>query len=186
MRHYRSLGSLRPRSGVGRAFSRALAGLFVLFAAFVALFYFGPVYSLTAYAPDQPIPYSHKLHAGELAIPCQYCHAYARRSEMAGVPSVAKCMNCHENITSGTEPIAKLKDHFERRTPIAWARVYDLPDHVWFSHKRHVAKNIECRRCHGAVETLEVNARVNDFKMGFCLDCHQAEGAPTDCWTCHT
>jgi hypothetical protein len=104
---------------------------------------------------------------------------------MAGIPSTYKCMGCHSNLSIDSEPITQLIKHSEEAKPIEWARVYDLPDHVWFSHKRHVAKEIECKKCHGAVETLEINTRLITHKMGFCLNCHQEEEAPTDCWTCH-
>jgi len=178
--------SLKPRSAIARAGAGAVAGLALGLAVFLAVFYFGPIYSLTTYAPVQPVKYSHKLHAGDLNIPCQYCHAYARRSEMAGIPSMSKCMNCHSNLTSRSGDAAKLAAYFGKKEAVAWARVYNLPDHVWFSHKRHVSKDIDCKECHGAVDTLEVNARLRNFKMGFCVTCHQKNGAPTDCWTCHT
>jgi c(7)-type cytochrome triheme protein len=104
---------------------------------------------------------------------------------MAGIPSISKCIGCHSNLSIESETITTLNKHWEKATPIEWVRVYDLPDHVWFSHKRHVAKEIGCQVCHGAVETLEVNARLVTYKMGFCLNCHQEKEAPTDCWTCH-
>lgn len=182
MRGYQSLG---VRSNIAKFISMVLILGAFGFVGFVIFFYVAPVESLTVWEPEQPIPYSHKLHAGDLEINCQYCHSYARRSEMAGIPSLAKCMNCHDNLSVETEPIKILRKHFEDRTPIEWVRIYDLPDHVWFSHKRHLAKDVSCQKCHGPVETLEVNARLITHHMGFCLNCHQANNAPTDCWTCH-
>jgi len=147
--------------------------------------YFGPIY-LTTHKPVQPIAYSHKLHAGDNKIPCQYCHTFARRSEMAGVPSVEKCMNCHEFLGANKPEAQKLNDYYDNDKPIEWKRVFDLPDHVWFNHKRHIRKGVKCQKCHGPIETMEVVYKSNDFKMNFCLSCHQENGAPTDCWTCHT
>ncbi len=176
----------KPKSAMARSAVKVIGSLIIMFGAFTIFFYYGPVYPFTTFAPEQPIPYSHKLHAGDLNIPCQYCHTYARRSEMAGIPSVSKCMNCHSNITSESGAIEKLVRHFDEGRVVEWTRIYDLPDHVWFSHKRHIVKKIKCRKCHGPVETMEVNARVIEYRMGFCLNCHQKEEASTDCWTCHT
>lgn len=177
--------SIRPRSDIAIAMTKFLVALMIGLTLFVIFFYVAPVYSFGVWQPEQPLAYSHKLHAGELEINCQFCHTYARRSEMAGIPSMKKCMGCHENLEVESAQITLLKDHYENNKPIEWIKVYDLPDHVWFSHKRHIAKDIACKRCHGPTETLEVNARLVTHNMGFCLDCHQANNAPTDCWTCH-
>jgi len=178
--------SLKPRSDIARFATKILAVLAVGFIGFVVFFYAAPFqYSFSVWAPDQPIAYSHKLHAGDLEINCQYCHAYARRSEMAGVPSVSKCMNCHSNLTIDSDQIAKLTEHYDQDKPLEWIRIYDLPDLVWFSHKRHIAKEIACQKCHGPVQTLVTNARLVKHNMSFCLNCHQQNGAPTDCLTCH-
>lgn len=186
MHSSRTLGSLKPRSIIAQVITVLLLMVSVVLISKFWLFYNGPVISITEYAPEQPIPYSHKLHAGDLQIPCEYCHTYARRSEMAGIPSTKKCQNCHDNLAVESEAITALKKHIEAKTPIEWERIYDLPDHVWFSHKRHIAKDIACQKCHGAVETLVINANKVEHQMGFCLDCHQEKEAPTDCWTCHT
>lgn len=153
---------------------------------FFYVFYNGPV-EVTTWQPTQPVAYSHKLHAGTNKIPCQYCHSGARRGEAAQVPSAQKCMNCHSVAIKPESPIFKpIADAVNSQKAVEWVRVYRLPDHVWFNHKRHVAKDIACQTCHGPIETMDVVAKVNDFKMGFCLSCHQEKGAPTDCWTCHT
>jgi len=176
----------KPRSQIARTFQRALILIGMVIAGCGIYFYYGPVYSFTGYAPEQPLPYSHKQHAGDLEIPCQYCHTYARRSEIAGIPSVSKCMNCHANLSVESKAIDFLKAKAEKGKPIEWVRVYHTPDHVWFSHKRHIKKGIKCAVCHGPVETLVVNQELVAYRMGFCLSCHQKKGAPTDCLTCHT
>lgn len=136
--------------------------------------------------PDQPIAFSHRLHAGQLQLDCQFCHFYARRSAAAGVPSVRHCMRCHEQVESKSADLQKLRDHWERRQPIAWARVYDLPDHVVFSHQKHVQADVVCARCHGAVETMEKVQRVQEeFTMGWCVQCHKERKASLECLSCH-
>lgn len=178
--------SYMPRSQIARFAMTVVAFLFLGLIVFLTVFYYGPVYSFATWAPEQPIPFSHKLHAGDKQINCQYCHAYARRSEMAGLPPVSKCMGCHMNITSDAPALAEVERYFDEGKPIEWIKVYDLPDHVWFNHRRHIAKDIECQKCHGPIQEMDVVQRKVMFRMGFCLDCHQEKEAPTDCWTCHT
>ncbi|MBI3794736.1 MAG: cytochrome c3 family protein [Nitrospinae bacterium] len=182
-----SVGSrLTPRSGVAKAFATigvaAVVGLII----FGGYFYHAPIFTPGKFAPKQPFTYSHKLHAGDLGINCQYCHIYARKAEFAGVPPFSKCMNCHQNLTIDKPSIKEIQKAYDAQNMGNWIRVYNLPDHVWFNHKRHIAKEIECKKCHGAVETMEINAQNQIFRMGFCLDCHQERKVSTDCWTCHT
>jgi len=161
------------------------------------------------YSPDlspvQPIPFSHKIHAGANKIPCMYCHIYAENSRHAGVPNVKRCMGCHSIIRTDSPLIQKLASYWEKKEPIPWVKVYNLPDHVYFPHKRHVKAGVPCQRCHGDVATMDritrqtvsfgiPYARVSPLKMGWCIECHNNEaqkyiGTPvkngTDCWTCH-
>lgn len=151
---------------------------------------------------DQPIEYSHKLHAGKLQIQCEYCHTGARRSIHAGVPETGTCMNCHKVIDSEGRPeLEKLKEYYASGEPIPWNKVHDLPDFVHFSHKRHVRGGVSCQECHGEVQDeMTVAYRVNTLQMGWCLDCHREHptvdenyGASAelrraelkDCLTCH-
>jgi len=137
--------------------------------------------------PPQPIAFSHQLHAGDNRIPCQHCHIYARRSIVAGVPSVARCINCHNGIASRTPELEKLFGYWQRGEPIPWVKVHDLPDFVYFSHKRHVRAGLDCQLCHGPVETMVRVARRQSLQMGWCLSCHRQREVEhgTDCWTCH-
>lgn len=136
-------------------------------------------------APAQPVTFSHKVHAGDFKIHCLYCHTYARRSPVAGVPSMQLCMGCHNNVRSDHPEIEKLKAYWERKEPIAWTRVYSTPDFVHFNHKRHVRAGIECQTCHGPVETMEEVRRVSSLEMGWCIECHEQRSASIDCATCH-
>jgi len=139
------------------------------------------------YAPEQPIAFSHTLHAGESEIPCLYCHGGARTSRHAGIPSLNVCMNCHAILTRQTREIEKLKEAVQRRQPIAWTRVHNLPDFVYFNHSRHVLtrtadfpSGVPCQTCHGPVETMARIEQVTELTMGWCLTCHREHaGIPT-------
>ena len=138
-------------------------------------------------SPEQPIDFSHRVHAGENEIPGMYCHVQARRSISAGVPSVNKCMGCHTEIATDRPQIRLLASYWENKEPIPWVKVHDLPDFVHFTHKRHVQADIECQTCHGPVETMDVVSREAPVEMGLCLNCHKDNEVVhgTDCWTCH-
>ena len=141
-----------------------------------------------AYAPKQPIDYSHELHAGDLQIDCKFCHTYARRSRSAGIPAMEQCMACHQLVHADKEPIKKLARAYEDKKPIEWVKVHDLPDFVYFNHKRHVKAGFDCQECHGPVEEMEVLYRHAPLTMGWCVDCHKSnldKGASIDCLTCH-
>ncbi|MBI5326712.1 MAG: cytochrome c3 family protein [Deltaproteobacteria bacterium] len=145
-------------------------------------------------SPIQPIAFSHKIHAGDNNIPCMYCHIYADKSTVAGVPNVRKCIGCHKIIKQDAPEIQKLTDYWNRKEPIPWIKVHNLPDYVYFPHKRHVKAGVHCQTCHGDVAKMDVLTRVSSLKMGWCLDCH-TNGAVAiigrevkngkDCWTCH-
>lgn len=138
-------------------------------------------------SPEQPIRFSHKIHAGDYEIPCLHCHLQARRSTAAGVPSVNKCMHCHQVIATERPQIRRLTEYWRNREPIPWVKVHDLPDFVYFSHKRHVSAGVSCQTCHGPVETMHTVSRRAPTQMGQCLACHQQHEVPhgLDCWTCH-
>lgn len=137
--------------------------------------------------PLQPITFSHRIHAGDNSIPCLYCHIYAERSTAAGVPSVQRCIGCHNIIKKDAPEILKLTDYWERKEPIPWIKVHNLPDFVYFSHKRHIRGGVQCNSCHGEVSRMDVVTRVSSLKMGWCIDCHMLNDVKNgrDCWTCH-
>ncbi|HLK10948.1 MAG TPA: cytochrome c3 family protein [Candidatus Binatia bacterium] len=136
----------------------------------------------------QPIAFSHRIHAGERHIPCEYCHEYARRSPTAGVPPVGRCVGCHEQMNEhGALPAVTQPwtDHRQPAFEIAWNRVYTLPDFVRFAHRPHVLAGVRCQECHGPVETMDRVEPVRDIDMGFCIGCHTARGVSKDCSLCH-
>jgi hypothetical protein len=134
---------------------------------------------------EQPIAFSHRVHATDYKIRCQYCHIYVERSPVAGAPPVKTCMGCHELIATDKPEIENLTRFWQERQPIEWVKIYDLPDFVRFTHKRHVRAGVECQECHGPVDTMERVVRVSDLTMGWCLDCHQQRNAEIDCLICH-
>jgi hypothetical protein len=138
----------------------------------------------------QPIAYPHDVHAGQLEIPCMYCHYSADRSVDAGIPPVASCIGCH---APGGAPLAaadrpevqKLIDYWNRGEPIPWVRIHDLPDHAHFPHNMHVNAGLACQECHGQVQEVVQVEQESSLRMGWCVECHRARGARTDCSVCH-
>ena len=140
-------------------------------------------------SPDQPIAFSHKTHSETYKLACLYCHVYADRSTVAGVPPVQTCFGCHK-IIAGEKPeakkeIKKILNHWKNKDPIPWIRIYDLPDFVYFSHKRHVKEGVACQTCHGQIQEMNQVRRVASLEMGWCLNCHHQRGVDRDCVICH-
>jgi len=130
------------------------------------------------YAPDQPIKFSHKVHAGDNQIDCKYCHTTVEFNKSAGIPAMELCMNCHvlvrEGARSGKFEIAKVVEANETKTPVAWVRLHNLPDHVFFSHAQHVGvAKVDCKQCHGAVAEMDIMKQTSDLSMGWCINCHR-------------
>jgi hypothetical protein len=173
------LAGLEPLKKVALA---GIVGVIAFFAGWgVNYFYYSDK------TPVQPINFSHVIHATDNKIPCMFCHIYARRSITSGVPSVNKCINCHKAIVPDKPEIKKLFGYWERKEPIPWIKVHDLPDFVYFPHKRHVKADVKCQTCHGPVETMARVTRLAPLKMGWCLNCHKERKVKNgyDCWTCH-
>ena len=148
------------------------------------------------YAPVQPIPYSHELHAGVMKIPCLYCHSGALKSRQAGIPPVEKCMNCHRVTKTDSPSIRKLTAIYTSGEPLKWQRIHNLPDYVFFDHRPHVSAGILCQTCHGEVQTMNIVNQVMSMRMANCLGCHRdphdalpADSkimrGPEDCNACH-
>ena len=144
------------------------------------------------YQPEQPIKFSHKLHAGENQINCSYCHYGARKSKHSNIPSAGVCMNCHMQIQEGPkygkEEIAKIykavgwdpetfsyKEDYEQK-PVKWVRIHKLPDLAYFNHAQHVtAGNLQCQTCHGPIQEMEEVYQYSSLTMGWCINCHREQ-----------
>lgn len=126
------------------------------------------------YAPKQPIAYSHKLHAGQYKIDCNYCHTGVNKGKSATIPSANICMNCHGVIKKESPEIQKIYAAIETNQPIEWVRVHNLPDLAYFNHAQHVnVGNVQCQTCHGEIEKMEVVEARSSLTMGWCIDCHR-------------
>jgi hypothetical protein len=135
--------------------------------------------------PEQPIAFSHRLHTGVKEIQCRFCHPYVDRSSFPGIPPVEKCLYCHNYIIANHPEIKKEHEYYDSKTPTPWVKVNYVPEHVFFNHQRHIKKDIDCRECHGAIETMD-RLKDAEFEMGFCVDCHKVKDANLDCWlACH-
>jgi hypothetical protein len=158
------------KAAVGLA---AAASLGLVLAVGVVWYYFSPEYTDVGYRPVQPIPYSHRLHAGELGIDCRYCHASVETSAVAVVPPSRTCMNCHALVKKESPLLAPLRASLEFGQPLEWVRIHNLPDYAFFNHAAHVRAGVGCASCHGRIDTMEVVQQVEPLSMSWCLDCHR-------------
>jgi mono/diheme cytochrome c family protein len=173
--------------------------LLLLSSAYFAYGYMMQIGVDQGYMPVQPIHYSHKIHSGANQIECQYCHSSARISKHSGIPSLNVCMNCHENIAeyNGEEDLEKgyTKEFYTNEIkklykavgwneetqsytgdtePVKWVRIHNLPDFVYFNHAQHVSvAGVDCNKCHGPVEEMEILYQYSSLTMGWCIDCHR-------------
>lgn len=135
--------------------------------------------------PEQPLPFSHKLHAGTMSLPCQTCHTPSSSGEAFRIPQAPVCMQCHLTIATDRPAIQKLASYAQSKAPIPWVRVYELQSFVTFSHKTHLDHDVTCQQCHGAVNARDRLSKEADLSMKWCVDCHAARQASTDCNACH-
>jgi hypothetical protein len=132
----------------------------------------GPV--ATRDAPvEQPIPFSHKHHVRDDGIDCRFCHATVETSASAGMPTTQVCLTCHSQLYRDQPLLAPLHVSMREQRPIAWRRVHDLPDFVYFNHSIHVAKGVGCTTCHGPVDEMPLMRRVQSLEMQWCIECHR-------------
>lgn len=130
------------------------------------------------YRPTQPLAFSHRIHASQNKIPCQYCHSGVERSIHAGVPGLHVCMNCHSVVKTESPLIQQVRQAFEEKRPIEWVRVHELPDHVRFNHGSHVRRGVACETCHGDVKSMDKIVQSEPLTMGWCLGCHRGQTTP--------
>jgi len=164
-----------------------IVGLVVTASVLIAVFAFMYILPLDLRdrSPIQPIAFSHKIHAGDNAIPCLFCHRATPKSTVAGIPAVADCRACHLWIAKDKPEIKKLMTYWDKKEPIPWVRVFWVPDHVYFPHMMHIRAGLACAECHGEVAAMAQIVRKQKIEMGWCLKCHRQHKASIDCWTCH-
>ncbi len=149
--------------------------LVVAIAAFLTAFALGRSQYLTVVArtPQQPVPFSHKHHAGQLGIDCRYCHSTVETSADAGFPATHVCMTCHSQLWTNAAMLAPVRQSLAENRSIDWHRVAHVPDYVYFRHDIHIAKGIACVECHGRIDQMPLTYRAKAFVMKFCIDCHR-------------
>ncbi len=129
--------------------------------------------TLADVAREQPVPFSHAHHVGGIGIDCRYCHTSVEESAFAGIPPTRTCMNCHAQLFSDSPTLEPVRESFRSGMPIAWTRVHDLPDFVYFDHSVHVAKGVACVTCHGRVDQMPLMWQSSSLQMEWCLECHR-------------
>ena len=147
-----------------------LAGAGLIFAVW---YWFSPWYTDVGYRPEQPVPYSHKLHAGDMGMDCRYCHNTVERGAMAAIPPSATCMNCHDLVKTESARLEKVRESAATGIPVPWVRVHQLPDFAYFNHSAHLAAGVGCASCHGRIDQMTVVEMEKPLSMSWCLDCHR-------------
>lgn len=200
-----------PRQSLWKAFAKnqflvlVTAILLLLSSAFFVYGYFMQVGVDQDYAPVQPIHFSHRIHAGNNGVNCNYCHSAARVGKTAGIPSLNVCMNCHKNISEVSDTTATAdysKDFYDKEIaklykavgwdkdnqkytgktePVKWVRIHNLQSFVYFNHSQHVnVAGVECQTCHGPVQTFEIQKQFAPLTMKWCIDCHRKTDVKTE------
>lgn len=136
-------------------------------------YYMTPSYTRVGYAPAQPVPFSHALHAGQLAIDCRYCHVGVDKGPVSSVPAAQTCMNCHNQIKTDSPLLAQIRESYATGEPVEWVKVHQVPDYVFFNHAAHINRGVSCVECHGRVDEMDTVTHTKSLSMGFCLDCHR-------------
>ena len=133
-----------------------------------------PWYTDVNVSREQPVPFSHKHHVGELGLDCRYCHSSVEDSSSAGMPPTQTCMACHSQIWTNAAILEPVRASYRDSTPIVWTRVNALPDFVYFNHSIHIAKGVGCTTCHGPIGEMNITWREESLYMRWCLECHNA------------
>jgi hypothetical protein len=124
-------------------------------------------------AREQPIQFSHERHVAGNGLDCRYCHTSVEESSFAGIPPTKTCMNCHAQIFAASPYLEPIRESFRTDRPIAWTRVHDLPEFVYFNHSIHVNKGVGCTTCHGQVDRMPLMYQEQSLQMEWCVECHR-------------
>ena len=155
-------------------FILAIGAPFILIGIVFLIWWFGsPKYTDVGYQPKQPVPYSHKLHAGDLSIDCRYCHTTVETAATASLPPTQTCMNCHQLILPESKKLLPIRESWATGIPMEWVRVHKIPDYAYFNHSAHINAGVGCASCHGNVAEMEVVKLAEPLSMGWCIDCHR-------------
>lgn len=163
----------RRTNTVSRVSLAALALVILGSFGIAAAIYDSNYYTQVRVIHDQPVPFSHEHHVNGLGIDCRYCHQSVEKAAFAGLPSASTCMNCHSQMWVDSPMLQPVRESFKTGKPIAWTRVHDLPDFVYFNHSIHINKGIGCVSCHGRVDQMPLMWKEASLHMSWCLDCHR-------------
>lgn len=155
------------------AIAGPFAAAFVIFGAF---YWFSPKFTDQGYRPQQPVPFSHALHAGDMGMDCRYCHNTVEKAKIAAIPPTQTCMNCHSQVKTDSPRLAAVRESYESGEPLKWVRVHKLPDYAYFDHRPHVAAGVGCSSCHGRIDSMVVVEQNQPLSMSWCLECHRDPG----------
>lgn len=144
-------------------------GYNVLLVGYVA----SPATTDVGYMPEQPVPFQHSIHAGDLGLDCRYCHTTVERAGFAAIPPTETCMNCHSLVRATSPRLEPVRQSWQTGKPVEWIKVHDLPEYVFFNHSAHVTRGVGCVSCHGRVDKMDVVQQVQPLSMSWCLDCHR-------------
>ncbi|WP_145364313.1 cytochrome c3 family protein [Stratiformator vulcanicus] len=160
-------------------------GIGAIYLGGLAVYGASPANLVTGYKPEQPVPFSHKLHSGKMKIDCRYCHTAVEHAAHSNIPATSTCANCHSNekdaagqnalvaVHTNSPKLVPVRESLATGAAVEWDRVHDLPDYAYFNHSAHVARGVSCVSCHGRVDTMEVVERVSPLNMAWCLNCHR-------------
>lgn len=169
--------------------SRARLGpRFAVLATVLLLVALGAAVAAGSGGVDQPVAFNHRKHTQDLQLGCEFCHPYVRTGAHPGLPDLDTCAPCHQAVQGTSPEAARLTAYVEQRRPLAFAKLFRLPPHVFYTHRRHVGiAELTCDNCHGviAVSTRPPRRPLVRIRMGFCLDCHRRTGQTLDCVACH-
>lgn len=139
-------------------------------------YYFSPKFTDVGYMPEQPVPFSHQLHAGQLGMDCRYCHNSVEKAAHAAVPPTETCMGCHTQVRKDSPLLSVVRESYRTDISIPWVKVHMLPEYSHFDHSVHVGAGVGCVSCHGRVDQMPVVYQAQPLSMGWCLECHRNPG----------
>lgn len=163
-----------PRSNtIARASLLAVPVLLLVIAGLLAWWVHSSTFNKVGVTVPQPVAFPHVMHVGPVGLDCRFCHTSVDKSSFADLPPTETCMGCHTYVRPDSPLLAPVRQSWETGEPIAWNRVNDVPDFVYFDHQIHVNKGVGCESCHGRVDKMGTAVKANTFYMAWCLDCHR-------------
>jgi hypothetical protein len=137
-------------------------------------YYWTPKYTKVGYQPPQPVPFSHKIHAGQLGMDCRLCHSFVETAAHSNIPTAQLCLNCHSQVQKENPALEPIRQSLVTGVPVQWVQIHKTPDHVFFNHSVHINRGVSCVNCHGRIDQMDVVYQHESLAMKWCLECHRA------------